>query len=434
MDAPILDPVPSAEDFDVSKGDYATQLADIMARITRLHMRIAENVQRSTDIHKVEERIHTVLNELQAVGDETLEMASDPDAHQVNQLQQFAVDSRFVRDGSHPPVERGLPGIHTATSQGKRVFSTYAKNSFSLPLVGLSDAEHSYRLESLNTVTVEHFDTDENSRLLELELQSSAVLNPSGMHHVWIGVPGPLLHHLILSDRRVRVHVFTSFPVNSLYDSLPPDVWHRFVSHRHNIADITADLISATLSRELVRLDVLLSVHHEASDDGPSLDSVLFRLPVSDTCIVSEMRGGNFRVVKAWQSLRPELVCFKILSRTDEFELERPLGHYDELRVHQYSMLIEAHTRGRNRDQHIRLLEEVCHLLGPFDKDMADDDDGFKSQIEIVHEEGACRQKSSGNGSLGTRIFAGQYFGFTAATAHAPGACSNASCSIRPCR
>ena len=188
--APCLDPAPSAEDFDLSKGDYATQLADIMARITRLHMHIAENVQGSADRHRVEERIHTVLDELQAVGDETLEMSSVSEQHQVNQLQQFSVDSRFVRDGAHPTVERGLPGIHSATSQGKRVSSTYAKQSFSHPLVGLSDAEHNFRIASLNTVTVEHFDTDENSRLLELELQSSSVLNPSGMHHVWIGGPG----------------------------------------------------------------------------------------------------------------------------------------------------------------------------------------------------------------------------------------------------
>ncbi len=233
-----------------------------MARIARLHMHIAENVQRSTDMHRVEERFHLVLDELQAVGDETIELSSKSEPHQVNQLQQFAVDSRFVRDGAHPPVARGLPGIQSAASQGRRVFSTHAKDSFSLPLVGLSDAEHSFRLDSLNTVTVEHFDTDENSRLLELELQSSLVLNPSGLHHVWIGVPGPLLHHLILSDRRIRVHIFTPFPVNSLFDSLPAEVWHRFVAHRHHISDISADLVSATLSRELVRLDVLLSVHH----------------------------------------------------------------------------------------------------------------------------------------------------------------------------
>jgi hypothetical protein len=197
------------------------------------------------------------------------------------------------------------------------VFNTHAKDSFSLPLVGLSDAEHSFRLGRLDTVTVEHFDTDENSRLLELELQSSLVLNPSGLHHVWIGVPGPLLHHLILSDRRIRVHIFTPFPVNSLFDSLPAEVWHRFVAHRHKISDITADLVSASLSRELVRLDVLLSVHHEASEDGPSLDSVLFRLPVSDKCLVSEMRGGTFRVVRAWLSLSPELVCFRVSSTSD---------------------------------------------------------------------------------------------------------------------
>ena len=67
----------------------ATQLADITARITRLHMHIAENVQGSADRHRVEERIHTVLDELQAVGDETLEMSSVSEQHQVNQLQQF---------------------------------------------------------------------------------------------------------------------------------------------------------------------------------------------------------------------------------------------------------------------------------------------------------------------------------------------------------
>ena len=79
----------------------------------------------------------------------------------------------------------------------------------------------------------------------------------------------------------MRVHVLSPFPVNSLFDSLPADVWNCFVVHRHNISDITADLVSATLARELVRLDVLLSAHHEASNDSPSLDSVLFRLPVS---------------------------------------------------------------------------------------------------------------------------------------------------------
>ena len=89
VSAPCLDPAPTAEDFDLSKGDYATQLADIMARITRLHMHIAENVQGSADRHRVEERIHTVLDELQAVGDETLEMSSVSEQHQVNQLQQF---------------------------------------------------------------------------------------------------------------------------------------------------------------------------------------------------------------------------------------------------------------------------------------------------------------------------------------------------------
>ena len=92
----------------------------------------------------------------------------------------------------------------------------------------------------------------------------------------------------------MRVHVLSPFPVNSLFDSLPADVWNGFVVHRHNISDITADLVSATLARELVRLDVLLSVHHEASNDSPSLDSVLFRLPVSEKCFVSEMKDGNF--------------------------------------------------------------------------------------------------------------------------------------------
>ena len=121
----------------------------------------------------------------------------------------------------------------------------------------------------------------------------------------------------------MRVHVLSPFPVNSLFDSLPADVWNCFVVHRHNISDITADLVSATLARELVRLDVLLSVYHEASNDSPSLDSVLFRLPVSDKCLVSEMRDGNFRVVKAWQSLSPDLVGFKISSGTDELELKK---------------------------------------------------------------------------------------------------------------
>ena len=187
------------------------------------------------------------------------------------------------------------------------------------------------------------------------------------------------LFALIHGDRRARVHIFSPLPVNALYDLLPADVWHQFVPHRHKLVDITADLVSATLSRALVRLDSVMSVHHEAGDDGPSLDSVLTRLPVSSTCCVTESRGGILRVVKAWPSLDPTLVSFTIQPPGGKCDIEGLIQHYEELRVHQYSVLIENMQRSRGQMHHVHNLEEVCHLLGPYLKDPADDDDPSES-------------------------------------------------------
>jgi hypothetical protein len=377
--APIMDPVPTAEDFDLDDGDYGTQLADIMARVARLHMQIAENFQRSSVGAKIEEEIHSVLDSLQAIGDATAPGAPASESHQVNQLQQFAVDSEFVSNGAHPKVEYGLPGVSSPMSQGKRVFRFGTEVPFSLPLINLSAAEHSYRFEMLNSLSSDHFETDENRQLRELETLSSGTINPCGMHHVWIGAPGALLFALIHGDRRARVHIFSPLPVNALYDLLPADVWHQFVPHRHKLVDITADLVSATLSRALVRLDSVMSVHHEAGDDGPSLDSVLTRLPVSSTCCVTESRGGILRVVKAWSSLDPTLISFTIQPPGGKCDIEGLIQHYEELRVHQYSVLIENMQRSRGQMHHVHNLEEVCHLLGPYLKDPADDDDPSES-------------------------------------------------------
>ena len=176
----------------------------------------------------------------------------------------------------------------------------------------MSPEEGHHRIQSLNIGNAEHFETKDNQLLSRIETLTSGSMHPYGLVHIWIGNVGAILLSLLYSDRRAHTHVFTEEPVSELYALVNAEVWSQFTIHRTSASLISADMLSATLSRGLVHLNQVVSIHHEAGDSQLSLLSSLSNLPVSDSCLISECRQGLFTVVKAWPDFDPSLVTFTV--------------------------------------------------------------------------------------------------------------------------
>ena len=288
---PLIDPVPTMEDFGtLSPERYGEAIAELMAKVQMLHLMAASspiNVSKS-DPHAAQERIHLVLNTLQEIGDDfaSSKGKSVPTTvHSISQLQQSAIDAGFTEGvpARHlPEVQFGCPGI--LSRAGAPTFQHDRLQPATLPFLHMSPEEGHHRIQSLNIGNAEHFETKDNQFLSRIETLTSGSMHPYGLVHIWIGNVGAILLSLLYSDRRAHTHIFTEEPVSELYALVNAEVWSQFTIHRTSASLISADMLSATLSRGLVHLNQVVSIHHEAGDSQLSLLSSLSNLPVSDSC------------------------------------------------------------------------------------------------------------------------------------------------------
>ena len=147
---PAWDTTPSCEELGVTPSEYGVKLAAVMSTIERLHYNAsAEFLQGSLlEPHESVEKVHTVLELLQQLGDNHASgfqsRQADPTVS-LNMLQVCALEAGFVSQipqHLQPEMHQGFPGILSPDCQGVPIFASSGPDSLTLPFLSMPDDEH----------------------------------------------------------------------------------------------------------------------------------------------------------------------------------------------------------------------------------------------------------------------------------------------------
>jgi hypothetical protein len=149
---------PSCEDLGVTPSSYGVKLAAVMSTIEQLHYHAsAEFLQGSLlDPQETSEKVHTVLEILQQLGDNHasgLQSRRQDESVTLNMLQVCAVEAGFISqlpDHLKPEAHHGFPGVLSPECPGVPMFPSLGPDAVTLPFLAMPASEHRARIESLN--------------------------------------------------------------------------------------------------------------------------------------------------------------------------------------------------------------------------------------------------------------------------------------------
>jgi hypothetical protein len=333
--APVVQFIPTAEELGVPASGYAVSLANLMAKLERLHIEIADSFMGVSELAQqdVADNIATCISCLQAVGNK-YEESIQHESPMINQLEQRFIDAGLAP----PPLDENTESERLASLTlagrsivGLSVHHQISDRTLGLPFLQMSTAELSKQLQpSMFIANREEWiqSINEESNLAVLENSTFEILSPHGLQHLWIGPPTIQLLYLLFRDRRAQVHLFSNQSIAELYALLHPSTWHQLNWQCLDPRILNADMIKTCLRRDRVDTKHLASVHHERTAECPSLDLEILSIPLDANCIGTERYQDTIKVIFGPSSLKPHQCTH---SKGEECDHQGIIDFLDEL-------------------------------------------------------------------------------------------------------